>query len=525
MRRLFFSLYLSIAAALVLFLLAVPFLVERGFPGLLLAAVSEYADAPRELFEAEFTSLPQAQWQAHMTELKKEFGYEVALLDIKEIVEDKAVLKRLRNGEVSVSLDDEQDYTYLPLRGSDYIVKVYFSQRESEHGERQLRGFYYLLEKQLAPLSVEEREAYFRDLNARISFPFAQIPLAELNLTQEEHATLNSGRIVSHDVDGPQETYFKRMVGTDRALVIGPIHDPFIGRHANSIALTILGLLFGVAVFLWLRPLWRDMLALDHGAAAFGVGQLEMRVAVAKRSPIRELAATFNAMATRIKALINAQKELTDSVSHELRTPITRLRFGMDRLENCSNEDDRLRFMQGMRKDVDELDQLVDELLTYSRLSNTDPTLAARPVELAPWLTQIVRDHRILSGDIEILSQLDPQLGQLTFDARLMSRALSNLIRNAVRHARSTVKVTVTPSSNGTQIMVEDDGPGIAEEYRESIFEPFARLEASRNRESGGYGLGLAIVKRICDWHGAAVSVDSSSLGGARIVIDFAEAA
>ncbi len=90
-----------------------------------------------------------------------------------------------------------------------------------------------------------------------------------------------------------------------------------------------------------------------------------------------------------------------------------------------------------------------------------------------------------------------------------------NIIRNGLRHAQRTVKVTLRQDQQSTSFTVEDDGPGIPAEQRAAIFEPFYRIDNSRQRESGGHGLGLAIVQRICDWTDAEISVEDSPLGGA----------
>jgi signal transduction histidine kinase len=92
---------------------------------------------------------------------------------------------------------------------------------------------------------------------------------------------------------------------------------------------------------------------------------------------------------------------------------------------------------------------------------------------------------------------------------------LKNIIRNALRHASTTVRVAIRQDTQYTSFIVEDDGPGIPAEQRAAIFEPFYRIDNSRQRESGGHGLGLAIVQRICDWTNAQVSVEDSPLGGA----------
>ena len=101
-------------------------------------------------------------------------------------------------------------------------------------------------------------------------------------------------------------------------------------------------------------------------------------------------------------------------------------------------------------------------------------------------------------------------------DPRLMAIALSNLIVNACRYARATVRLTLRAGAAGYELVVEDDGDGVPEAARAAVFKPFTRLDTSRNRETGGFGLGLAIVARIAALHGGAVAVEASSaLGGA----------
>jgi two-component system sensor kinase ParS len=261
--------------------------------------------------------------------------------------------------------------------------------------------------------------------------------------------------------------------------------------------------------------LWRDMLGLEQGAAAIGQGQLQTRVHVSPRSPIRGVADTFNNMVQRIQELLKAQKESTDAISHELRTPISRLRFGVEMIEQTTVAEDRARYLQTMRRALDELEALVDEALTYSRLTSAARRLSPQTVDLKDWLAAIVDDAQRSSSAAQVISEVQPEDGTAHFDAKLVARALKNIIHNAQRHARTTVKVVIRQDAVHTDFSVEDDGPGIPAEQRAAIFEPFYRIDNSRQRDSGGHGLGLAIVLRICEWTQAQVSVEDSKLGGA----------
>ncbi|VAW87761.1 Sensory histidine kinase in two-component regulatory system with RstA, partial [hydrothermal vent metagenome] len=232
------------------------------------------------------------------------------------------------------------------------------------------------------------------------------------------------------------------------------------------------------------------------------------------------LAETFNGMANRIQRLISSHKELTNAVSHELRTPLARLRFGIEMLQSSSDEADKKRYIASMNTDIDELDQLVVELLTYARFDRDKPELKFQRQDIKPWLTGIIQQIKTsetnLSIDFEITGK---NVKHARFEPRLMARAVGNLLQNAQRYAQGNVGVTFTQDEKNYQIMVDDDGPGIPKSERAHIFEAFKRLDASRDRDTGGYGLGLAIVQRICQWHEGAVMVEDSPLGGARFII------
>jgi two-component system sensor kinase ParS len=113
----------------------------------------------------------------------------------------------------------------------------------------------------------------------------------------------------------------------------------------------------------------------------------------------------------------------------------------------------------------------------------------------------------------------DQDLRYAQFDPLLMARALSNLLQNAARYAQRKVNVIFAVENGYFQLIVDDDGPGIPDAERDSIFDAFKRLDSSRDRGSGGYGLGLSIAYRISEWHGGEICVSDSPLGGARFEI------
>lgn len=516
MRRLFFSLYVAVAAAFVGSALIFYLLWDNGLRNELMRSGEQVALGPHYLFEQELRDVPVEQWPARIESLKPQFGHELAVLRLGDVQASPRNLRRLQRGLPALSEDDDIDYMLLPLRGSDYVVRVYISQQREENARRGIVGFYYLLEQQLARLPLGERANVLQEIERRLGYVVRSMPLSGI-ADEHDRRRLLSGGIVVRDLDRPEERYFKRIEGEDRVLQIGPFPRYFLERAINYLLYGVLALVVAIALYLWARPLWRDMLALDQGAVAIGMGRLDARVDVPPRSPVRALADSFNSMARRVQALLQAQKEMADAISHELWTPISRLRFGVEMLERATAPGDRKRYMQGILRDIDELDMLVEESLTYSRLASTTPHLAVERVALADWLSEVIQDVQRSSGEKSLRSAVHPADAVAHFDAKLMSRALKNVARNALRHARSSVAIEIRQDAQHTDIIVEDDGPGIPPDQRAAVFEPFYRIDSSRQRESGGHGLGLAIVKRICDWNRAEVSVGESALGGALL--------
>ena len=253
----------------------------------------------------------------------------------------------------------------------------------------------------------------------------------------------------------------------------------------------------------------------EHASQALAVGDLGARVEIQSGQP-NELAANFNAMAERIEHLIRSRDELVQAVSHELGSPLSRLRFHIELLEHQSEEkrDDRI---SAMSRELDALDELVAELLSYVQSDE----LELERVEFDPirGLTDIAELARLETPDdrtIDVDCVL-PVSASVLADQRLFLRAIENLVRNAVRHAGSRVQLVLTDDEDYVRVSVHDDGPGIPEALREKAMTPFVRVEADRGRKSGGVGLGLAIVSRIMDRHGGRLEIGDSPLGGAKV--------
>ena len=286
--------------------------------------------------------------------------------------------------------------------------------------------------------------------------------------------------------------------------------------------------LYALAILLWLRLFWRDLMRLSTAAEKIGADNNnhnnELNVALRRGSALQPLGDSFNRMSSRIKALMNSHQELTSAVSHELKTPLSRLRFAITLLPDANTPNEQVRLINKMQHDIDELDALVQEMLMYAKLERATPPIDMATASIQSWLPSAVNDEieAATIDDIHIPVAIKANIDDLACEPKFMARAVRNLVRNALRYATSRVEVTVEQDKNQYVIHVDDDGPGIPINQRERLFVPFAKIDIPKSRDpqkSSGSGLGLAIVKRVAEWHGGNVVISDAASGGARISI------
>lgn len=260
---------------------------------------------------------------------------------------------------------------------------------------------------------------------------------------------------------------------------------PWLGLGAAAFALSVL---------FWLPlvgSITRDLRRLTAATEALALGRFDTRVPDSGRDELGHLGRSVNRMAARLDTLVNGQKRFLGDVAHELGSPLGRLQVATEILE--THADPALREqVRDVREEVQQMAELVNELLAFTRagLKPRETELAA--IDLAPLVA-------------EVLAREDPagavrtELGAAAVraDRPLLGRALANLVRNALRHAGPEAGVTLRAAAEGEWIVlaVEDDGPGAPHEALERLGEPFYRPETARSRETGGVGLGLAIVR------------------------------
>jgi signal transduction histidine kinase len=264
------------------------------------------------------------------------------------------------------------------------------------------------------------------------------------------------------------------------------------------------------------RSITRPIERLTAAAEAFGGGDLYARSGVKSDDEVGNLARSFDEMAARIQAARKAEKELLANVSHELRTPLARIHVALELIQ-APDEDVRRR-LSVVAEELDELERLIADVLTTSRLE-----LAQSPLQRAPVsAVQLVEKgrQRVLALEPERPVQAEVQPGlEVLADEPLLARALDNLLDNARKYGggpRSPIRVDARQENGEAVIAVSDAGAGIPAGELERIFDPFYRGNAARARETG-FGLGLALARRIVEAHGGSIRASNEPGGGARI--------
>lgn len=411
----------------------------------------------------------------------------------------------------------------LGLAGAIWLVNYTFDELLPEANEtynrEALRGPAYGLVEQLRPVPAEAREVRLSELQQHYGLRLDLVQRDELALSQREQQLLAAGQLV---VRGDFMEFIANIDGGPQLLNIKLPEEP---KWLYLWAYGLLGLSLAIVLYFWVRPHWRGLEHIRLAAQRFGDNDLSSRILLPRRSTVRELAGHFNQMAERIESLIANQRELTNAVSHELRTPIARLSFELDQLKQQTDPRQRGELIADMYADLGELEDMVSELLTYASLERGATQVTRERIEAHSWLDSVIGSVALEAEAAGIqLSLRTCEVDFIQIEPRFMARAVINLLRNAIRYAERRVEVSLVKFGSGYEVRVCDDGPGVPEEGRSKIFQPFMRLDASRDRRTGGFGLGLALVQRVSQWHGGQVQVLDSEWGGASFRMTWAYA-
>ena len=247
----------------------------------------------------------------------------------------------------------------------------------------------------------------------------------------------------------------------------------------------------------------------------------DMRIDEDALPEFKQLSQSFNQMLERLNDAFAAQRQFTGNAAHELRTPLALLQAQLELFsaEHPDMQPETAEFLSLLREQTERLTRLTKTLL---EMSNLRQVARNERIRLAPMIEEIFTDLAPLSDKCGVTLTAEGD-GIMTGSDALIYRLIFNLTENAVKYNRpgGSVRVSVAQEPEKLLIRVSDNGCGIPEEYQQSIFQPFFRVDKSRSREYGGAGLGLSLVWEIADIHGGSVRVEESSKNGTVIAAEF----
>ena len=485
---------------------------------------------------------------AWLESLSHQLGYTIEVKDINEAKLSSRHKARIEEGQV-VFVEDaklENHYRiYIRLRSSlhmfsrssnmnSQVVVAHLSQAiESEE------DVVYLIKQALGQKPFQELEHTLSKISEDFQYPLVLLEYEKqdantLELTQPQWSQLMGGKSLRVVSESSSTTTIYSILkeqlpdGQLAILKVGPI--PHLEHYPAYLLLFIIiaGLVhIGFVVYLLTSQLEQRLRKLERATSRISRGHLSARVGHQGSDSVGRLGEAFNSMADHIQRLISVQREMIRAVSHELRTPVACIRFAAELLQCTAQSEKDIEKLDDIEKEVQNLDILIDEILTYARLEDGGPMLDFQVKDVDEIIYEVANETRPNKDHItveQVPSGLALDMREAEVEPRHLQRAVHNLVSNAVGYAESQVRVSYSVNSGICRIDVEDDGCGIPEDEWERVFTPFERLDASRTRKEGkdgrhGYGLGLSIVRRIVYWHGGKAMVGRSALGGAKFTL------
>lgn len=289
----------------------------------------------------------------------------------------------------------------------------------------------------------------------------------------------------------------------------------------TALTQTFVGILTGLAVWtvfavLTARSLARSVATMQRAAELVASGRFNFALHATQLGPEAEgFARTFNDMAAQLHEVETTRRRMLSDLAHELRTPIATLDGYLEALEDgmARPDPETLRMLRGQTR---RLSRLVRDLSAVTRAEEHVDPLAVVPTALAELVASAVAgvQPKADARGLTLETKVAPGLPRVAVDPERMEQVLTNLLDNAVRHARERITVAAEPvAGNGLRLMVHDDGDGIPPESLPHVFERFYRLDTARDRSSGGSGIGLAIVKALVGAHGGRITAESPGVG------------
>ncbi|WP_170940484.1 ATP-binding protein [Pseudoalteromonas sp. NBT06-2] len=382
----------------------------------------------------------------------------------------------------------------------------------------------FLLLNEIGRYDVSKRQSAFDDISQIFSYPIYRRSRQDLVLDSRQLERLDRGETIiewdKHYGRGLSINVYAPWGSTSDLLHMGSIDffEPYPFHIVVSVFIFAL-ILIALSVFVIIKHLTGKLYQLHDKVDAISPNNTLEIEQSADTSALDLLTLKVHNMAERIKSLLDEKAYMIRAVSHDLRTPIAKMQFRLEML--LADLDEKHPALLGCNKDLDQLSTLIDELLTYEKL-----TLQLRiniyAIDIMELVTEQLQNYKLLYPKltIAVISKL-PKNFILEGNEPLLNRLLDNLVNNGARYADSKLTLTLIIEDKHLKLQIDDDGNGLDNKTISKLFSPFYRAEGSRNSKNGGYGLGLAIVKQVAMQHKASITACNNELGGARFTLLF----
>jgi len=275
-----------------------------------------------------------------------------------------------------------------------------------------------------------------------------------------------------------------------------------------------------VSALFWLplvSSMTRSVSRVTKAAEQIAEGQFEVQVDTKRRDEIGRLSDAINRMSGRLAGFVHGQKRFLGDTAHELCAPIARMQMALGILEQRADEKQK-PYVDDVREELQHMSGLVNELLSFSKAGLRPKALKLKPLSVLELVQKVVaREARdAVATDVTLPANM-----LVLGEKDLLIRAIGNVVRNAVRYASNggPIQIAARTVDEHIEIIISDHGPGVPEEDVTKLFDPFFRVDVSRDRETGGVGLGLTIVKTCIEACGGTVSARNRKSGGLRVIL------
>lgn len=270
--------------------------------------------------------------------------------------------------------------------------------------------------------------------------------------------------------------------------------------------LALIGLLLTLAAYPLSKNITRPLTLLGRDFEKIAAGKFQEVPESARKDEIGRLIRGYRAMSRSVCHMIHSRRQLLSDISHELCSPLGRIRVGIELVKERTGDKASQGYLERIETDIASMDHLIDNLAAFSRMNLPDFSLDKRLIGPRT-LVEEIRDLYLPSSakmNIRLATKIDAGLPDIQGDFERLKRVFTNLMDNALRHTDTQGEICLGAEQQGDALcfFVENQGPGVPESDVEKIFEPFYRVDSSRNRDLGGTGIGLALSRKIVELHG-----------------------